>query len=155
MKVRSRISSLTCEVLGQNRSTRLWLVASHAGWLISCVLAYQSGSYLWALAALAIIATSSLYHTFGYLTFEIIDTTYALIYMLTGIFLLQSAQASMVEWLLAIITVLAAFSIYSMSSKRRISHQCDSYFTWHAFWHISASFVTTTIYAIHFGYVSF
>ncbi len=152
----SVLSSLsTCEVLAQDYSTRLWLVASHIGWLISCALAYYADSYIWASAALLIIATSSLYHLFGYLTFEIIDTAYAVTYMGTSVFLLLNAQASQNEWLLSIVSVTAAISIYGISTKQRICHDCNSYFTWHAFWHVSASLVTTVIYAINFNYLSF
>lgn len=107
------------------------------------------------LMALGTIVFSSLYHYTGAISVEIVDTLFSIVYLFLGPVLLVSAGASQAEWLFGIGVALLAFAIYGVSRRRRLAGRCDLYVGWHALWHVSASLLTTTIYAMYFGWLAF
>jgi small-conductance mechanosensitive channel len=130
-------------------------VASHVGWLISAWQAYTFHNELLLGMAVATITFSSLYHYTGRLSIEVVDTTFAVLYLMVGSILLWLGEASFSEWGLGILVTLSALGIYGISTRRRHDKDCDSYIGWHALWHITASYLTTLIYAIYFGQLAF
>ncbi len=144
-----------CAVIEQDKMTRIWLVASHVGWIICLYQAYIFHNWwLFGMAATT-ITLSSLYHYKGILSLEVLDTTFACIYLLLGPFLLLRANASLYEWIAGIMIVIAALSIYTISWLRRRQRNCDVYVGWHALWHLAAAFLTVFIYAVYFDQIAF
>ncbi len=144
-----------CPVYEETLSTRLWLVASHIGWIIAWLMAYSASNEALMFMAIGTMLFSSLYHFTGAISLEIVDTLFAVIYLCLGPVLLVSSDASLYEWMFGVLVMLFALAIYGVSTRRRIAGRCDVYVGWHALWHVSAALLTITIYAIYFGWLVF
>jgi hypothetical protein len=144
-----------CPVYEETITTRLWLVASHIGWIIAWFMAYHVDSRALMFMAIGAMLFSSLYHFTGAISFEIVDTLFAIVYLCLGPALLVSSDASLYEWVCGVLVMCMALAIYGVSTQRRIAGRCDLYVGWHALWHIAAALLTITIYAIYFGWLVF
>jgi hypothetical protein len=131
------------------------MVGTHIGWMSAAYLAYRANDIPLTLLAAGTVLFSSTFHLTGRRGFEIIDTTYAVLYLGLGPLLLSVAGASLQEWLLGSFMTVAALAIYIISTHRRLSGKCLAYVEWHALWHIAASMLTLFIYGIYLNYWHF
>lgn len=153
--MRKIVTAAYCSVANQPWWVRLGMVGTHIGWVGAAYLAYRASDIPLTLLAIGTILFSCTFHLTGRRGFEIIDTTYAALYLGLGPLLLSVAGASLREWLLGALVTLAALLIYAISTYRRLSGNCLAYIRWHALWHIAASLLTLLIYGVYLDYWHF
>ena len=112
-----------------------------------------SADTLWWLPALVIMVFSMAYHATENILLEWLDTSVAILFLVSGPGLLLSAGAGVTEWVVSVGVVLGAGMVYLQSRSCRLRGLKQASVWWHATWHVSASGLASVIYSFTFGYI--